>query len=784
MEYKGHGAPQAPNNKPYGELCPMRKRRLIDCLLALVVLLAIVPVIVCSITRFSDNSALMVASLMLIACSLILILLILFRIVVNGEDREYLEYDPATGLPRYRTFQKEVAKIIRSNPKGHYVISNTRLRLFRSFRLAYGTAEGDKVLKVIGDFLSKEKMPNLLALGFNNGDNFLALWDADNTEYEAVFQNLRVKLKENYPWYDFRPALGFCPISVNHLDVALCCENASIALNTINDPYNINWIVYEPKMNESILKEQRITSMMNKALSNGEFKAFIQPQFNYETGDMIGAEILVRWIRPDGSIISPADFVPVFEKNGFIYEMDKDIWEQACAFIRQMKDSGYNVPSVSVNVSRRDLHHESLVETLLGLLDKYSLEPRDLHLEVTESAHYENAKQLDQLLETLKERGFIIEMDDFGSGYSSLNALQGMPIDVLKLDARFLANDDWRRRGGKIITSVISMAHLIDLPVIAEGVETFEDAEFLKSVGCTFMQGYYFARPMALNEFEKLLAKQAKVQQLVTGDDTTTNGKIDFFDMQTQSTLVFNSFVGGAAIMSMDKDDRISALRVNDKFLEIMGIDRKTFSKYQYDICSGLTGKTAKILVETLKKAEKSGKEDSCLSCTIDLDGRGTNAWTYNRVRFLSRKTDMKLFYIAVENITDRIALREKNYELSHEMKEREELFMRAADQVNLFFWKYDIKTQTMYPCSRCMDKMGFPEVVENYPEPGIEMCVFPPEEAERYRAIMKLVEEGREDIDFVMNLTPSRTPFRIRYAIVRDEKGKPSFAYGTALPV
>lgn len=235
---------------------------------------------------------------------------------------------------------------------------------------------------------------------------------------------------------------------------------------------------------------------------------YLQPKVAVETRQIIGAEALVRWQHPEFGMISPGDFIPVFEKNGFIYAVDSFVWEKACRMLSQWREKGMEDIAISVNVSRTDLYHEDLPETLSALLSKYELRPEQLPLEITESAYVKDAAQLLDVVKRLKQSGFVIEMDDFGSGYSSLNTLYDLPIDVMKLDLKFLAAAENEKRRQTVMKLVIDMAKNLKLDVIAEGVETEGQAKLLKKMGCTCAQGYLYGRPMPEDDFIRSLQSQ------------------------------------------------------------------------------------------------------------------------------------------------------------------------------------------------------------------------------------------------------------------------------------
>lgn len=274
---------------------------------------------------------------------------------------------------------------------------------------------------------------------------------------------------------------------------------------------------------KNLFWEQQITDDMEPALHNGEFQVYLQPKYDIFTEKMAGAEALVRWVHPVKGIIPPDKFIPIFEKNGFITELDMYVWDKTCELINEwIREDNKYVP-VSVNVSRKDIYRQNLPEVFLNLLKKYHLKQKYLHIEITESAYTEDPEQLIKVVNQLKEAGFTIEMDDFGTGYSSLNMLAKLPIDILKLDMKIIQSYGQQNGTRSIINFIMGLAKWMNLYVVAEGVETKEQLELLKSMDCNYAQGYYFAKPMPENDFGDKL-QNAEVSHMpdveeITGDD-------------------------------------------------------------------------------------------------------------------------------------------------------------------------------------------------------------------------------------------------------------------------
>lgn len=250
--------------------------------------------------------------------------------------------------------------------------------------------------------------------------------------------------------------------------------------------------------------EAQFAGRVRNALENGEFTVFYQPQYSYRTKRMCGVEALMRW-RHAGQMISPAKFISRLERNGMIYEVDRFIWRRVCQALSAWKKEGIDAPYMSINVSGRDMHHADFEAYLVSLTEEYDLQPQNLHLEITETAYMKDLKFMIRVIKSLQRRGFIVEMDDFGRGYSSLTALKNVPFDVIKLDMDFLQESEINEKAKQILTSVIEMLQKIRIPVIVEGVECEKQAELLNRLGCDYMQGYYFGKPTDRPAFEALL---------------------------------------------------------------------------------------------------------------------------------------------------------------------------------------------------------------------------------------------------------------------------------------
>ena len=521
------------------------------------------------------------------------------------------------------------------------------------------------------------------------------------------------------------------------------------------------------------MSEQELIGSFEEAVKYGHIFACYQPKINHSTGRMIGAEALMRWKHPVFGLQYPSDFIPVLEKNDLIYKADLFIFELVCKFQRRCLDEGIPTVPVSCNMSRFDIYHDDYVDNIEALRVKYDIPVKLLHIEITESSAIGGMELVSDVLNRLHSYGYKVEMDDFGSGYSSLNVLKDLDVDVIKLDMRFLSGSIGGR-GGAIINAMVQMAKWLDTPVVAEGVETLDQADYMKSIGCSYVQGYLYSKPVTEDEFiEKLRKTDFEPIAPVIEMENMDAGK--FWDPASMETLVFNNYVGGAAIFSF-LDGKIEMLRVNNKYLKEIGMnmtEQEVLSCQPWD-CMDEHNK--QIYSDALNRAVNTGEEISCetwrtfCSKTCGEDKICIRSF----IRMIGKAGEQYLFYVMVQNITNE----KKNYETLYDSERR---FRFASEHANVYAWEVDLDTRQMRPCFRCMRDLNVPPVVYNYPEPLIENGIFPRDYADMYRDWMKQLEQGVDHLEAIIPLTVGRIPFHVRYTTELDENGKPLKAYGSA---
>lgn len=425
---------------------------------------------------------------------------------LNGVVVDYLAtYDELTGIYNKQAFYTKTKEMLLDNPDKNFDLLRINIERFKVLNDLFGESTGDKLLRYIGKFLKEINLP-LCVSGRLYADNFVVCYEAGKGDSRRMINTLQMVADSFAINNRTILSFGLYRIDDKTLPVSVMCDRANMALWKAKGNFKNPYCEYDEQMRQHVLKEQKIINAMEMAIQNKEFTLYLQPKYNIEKGTIIGAEALVRWISRENGFISPGDFIPVFENNGFVYEVDKFIWEESCRYLRKWLDEGREVHPISVNVSRIDLYDPKLVKHLVDLREKYQLPSQYLELEITESAYTEDPEQIITITRQLREAGFVILMDDFGTGYSSLNMLKDIQIDVLKLDMGFLKSSDYSAKGGNILTAILKMAESLKMQTIAEGVETKEQVEFLKSIGCKYVQGFYYSKPLPVGEFEKLIS--------------------------------------------------------------------------------------------------------------------------------------------------------------------------------------------------------------------------------------------------------------------------------------
>lgn len=435
--------------------------------------------------------------------------------LIHDKTEEYTKYcnekyrathDRLTGVYNKDYFFELTKEVLELNTNESYYIIVTDVKNFKIVNDVFGVDAGDRLLKKIAD-VTASLCGNDCTYGRLSGDRFALCMPAKSFSETKLLDAYSVLdcFMENS---DFKTHIhiGVYEVTDRSLRISVMCDYANLAIKTIKDSYRSYVAYYDSNLRKKFISEHRVISEFEHALKSGQFKLYIQPQTFAVDGSVRGGEALVRWLHPEDGMIPPDKFIKIFEQTGLISRLDKFMWETACSYLRKWSDMGFDNTYISINISQKDFFLIDVYNVITSLVQKYDIAPQRLHLEITETAMMDNPTAQLELIERLRKLGFIVEIDDFGSGYSSLNMLKNFKADVLKIDMGFLTNSESREVQGRshsILRTIIYLAKSLDMEVITEGVETKTQVNFLAEYGCDIYQGYYFAKPMPVDDFEK-----------------------------------------------------------------------------------------------------------------------------------------------------------------------------------------------------------------------------------------------------------------------------------------
>lgn len=558
--------------------------------------------------------------------------------------------DAETGVMSRDAFVQAGNAMFSANPQKTYIVAVGDVNKLKIINDLYGFSTGTDALRQIAATL--KQIVGETGLVARLGGGSFALCMENSVDNLQKLQSCKVF--DNGPLHISFPITMHFGIRIANSEVGLtdAMDQASLCMDYSISSVQNTYTAFTEKNIETTHLEAEITSKMQQALNNGEFKIWFQPQYSAATGDLVGAEVLSRWIKPDGTIISPTVFIPIAEKNGFIRMLDEAIWTNVFASVRSWLDMGLDPVPVSINISRVSLETDKLYYIIKRLKEKYNIPEKYIHFEITETATVNSQALLNSRIQKIRELGFRIAMDDFGSGYSSLNSLKDMPIDILKLDMGFMHGDDSLNRGGTIINYVVRMAQGLEYITVAEGVETQEQAEFLRSIGVNVFQGFLYAKPMPEDEFVEILKSTGRHASVLR---PRTFGQIDvrkFLTPDSSESLMFEEYTGPAAIFEYDdKNNSLSLIRANHKYLKLFELEELSFADVKKNLRILVGKASTDILLDTIKQSLESNKEATC-SAEVRTYVKKAPVWIKNHIWEISRNGQKHAFYMLAEDIT------------------------------------------------------------------------------------------------------------------------------------
>ncbi len=483
------------------------------------------------------------------------------------------ERNKLTGLLQQNSFLAAVREKLLHSPCEEYCFIAIDIEHFKLFNEWFGREAGDLLLADIGARL--KEMPDTLSC-YLNQDDFCAFLPYDPKRIDGLYTAIHEYVVSRGCTFGFLPAIGIALMDKG-LSVLDLMDRALLATSSVKGDFRRRINLFQPSMLRETEQDYRILMDIQRGLRDHEFFFVLQPQCRISNHRIVGAESLTRWRTPDGRVISPAFFIPILEKYGFVTSLDQYIWDSVCQWLQKWMSLGHTPVPVSVNVSQIDIFSMNVPAYLEQLTNRYGIPHKYLKVEITESAYAENTVEIKEAVHQLQDLGFMVMMDDFGSGYSSLNMLSQLSVDVLKVDAQFLhmEQEESEERGIHILESVVSMAKTMGIPIIVEGVETAAQTSFLHDLGCRYIQGYHFYRPMQVSDFEALISRE----ELLERDGIVFNATQQFrlqelLDQNVYSDTMLNNILGGIAVYSRSDPEgkAVDIIRYNEQFYEVVNV--------------------------------------------------------------------------------------------------------------------------------------------------------------------------------------------------------------------
>lgn len=469
----------------------------------------------------------------------------------------------------------------------------------------YGLEAGQHLLVHVADILKKEASDTNGTPGYLGEEDFVLTCPYDEERIESLRISIKKEVSSLCKLEGFEPIIGIAMIDGSCHDVREYFNHAALTAEEIKTDISALVKVYDLEQHKQKSFEYRILYDFRNAIELGEITFWLQPQCDLSNRKIVGAEALARWIKADGTMIPPGMFVPVLERHRQIPLLDAYIWESVCKWIRAWKGQGRASVPISVNISQIDVFMMDVPTYFGNLIQKYDLDVRDIKVEITESAYVEDSDTVKSVVQRLREMGFKVMMDDFGSGYSSLNMLSSMNMDVIKLDSQFIQGENEDVKSVSIIESIVNLTRNLSTPIVVEGVETQGQAHFLSDLGCRYAQGFFFYRPMPTDQFETLISQSGKVDE--SGIVPKNNQQIhlrELHDANIFSDAMLNNLIGPIAMYCWHGDD-IDIYRYNEQFFRIVGIDIKDFNDRVRSIQNYILKNDRELMYNLLRTAEE-----------------------------------------------------------------------------------------------------------------------------------------------------------------------------------
>ncbi len=648
-----------------------------------------------------------------------LILVICYTAFAQYRSYKTLEqtafYDVLTGLPNMTRLRNEMQQILERNRGERYTILKTDIENFRVINDLFSYEVGNRILKAVKTYGEALDEPTLIMARVGT-DEFImfaktdALSSVEKLDERAVQHFEEFVTELNHHHLSFKS--GRYHIPKGETDVEDIINKVTLAHKMAKRTKGMTYCDYDDSFKKQSLRDAELTNKMKPALANQEFQIYLQPKFSADENKLVGAEALVRWIESDGTMIYPNDFIPLFERNGFIVELDKYVLENVCKTMRGWLDDGCGEITISVNCSRLNLETPFFVDGVVAIADKYQVPHECIEIELTESTTIESDTAIEELFHELHENRFKISIDDFGAGYSSLGMLKNLHVDTLKMDRSFFVGGKNARRNDMLIDSIVKMSHNLGMYVVAEGIETPEQIELLRSMNCDAIQGYVYEKPMPITEFE------AKYYGFMREELSNKNTGLSLMQSINDAKYA-NSFVP-CGILITEMDEHFTMVEANTGFFDIVGYTkeelRKTFHNRGIDTIHPDDRDDAIQAIARKVTEDPTGKLD--YTCRLANKDYGYKMVQLSG-RVVKNEIGIKRCYLSITDISAYL-------ENLRELQEEKNFNARIAELTNSVFFDYDVESKTIRFSKNFADRFQIPDIIEGFLESEIGRNMFP----------------------------------------------------------
>ena len=563
---------------------------------------------------------------------------------------EMRELDYLTQIYNRGYFYKK-CQLFLSNTNSKYFIVAFDISKFKLINEYYGSDEADNILRDVSkrliDFYT---LDTIKVFGRIESDKFSWIMPNDKNKLYKVFDSIS-SISDKYE-HSILFKMGVYEIDDNNMPIEQAYSRANLAGKSIKADFDKNIQFFDAKMVSNLQNEQFVLNNIDRALENKNILVYFQPKYDLQGNSICGAEALVRWKDPEKGMISPGAFIPALENNGLVTKLDKYMWDRTAYHLSEWCKMGLNPYPVSINISKVDLLEPDLPEYIESIVRKYQIPHNIFQLEITESAYVDGSVDVTSILKSFKNKGFTILMDDFGSGYSSLNTLRQFPIDIIKIDLKFLTGFDNSKeadKGRTIIESIVSMAKRLKLGIVVEGTETIEQVNFCKSIGCEVAQGYYFSKPIPADDYIALIKENRKLTK-----DSIFSGRTTDELIWTKNTITqdfFNNVNGALGIFSVRRDE-LQPVKLNEKYFEIIEQSRKEFYTGIRNIFESIYPQDLENLMNTLGIAKTKNAPETIVYRRINSNGN--IKWIKATITYMQNEDPITALYFAsLDDITE-----------------------------------------------------------------------------------------------------------------------------------